>query len=513
MRTTFVRGLYHSRICNNRTPFLSLTFPPRRCLANAPKPIGLHEIRSDVLSSDLNQEPASELESRVRPRSGKNQPHTHLDPDEANDKFWRDACQCPHCVDPSTRQKKFHTADVPANLRIRSQHQTEDGLRITWENDIHGYDNTHVSTFSNEEQARLLSILRVWSGSFRRRKRWTGGGSKPYEVNFEDYMNDEAEFSSAMRELYLSGILFIRQSPEEEGSVSRIAEKIGPLRNTFYGETWDVKSKPNAENVAYTSEDLGYHMDLLYMSKPPSYQLLHCMKNSCPGGESLFVDSFEAARLLREESQDLYDTLRRRPVEFQYRNGTKHYRRVTNTIVHHDEMRSRDLIDARIRELSGTQKIGGEQFKLRRANYLQQMDVSPIASINWSPPFQAPLPFQKKFDVLFQAIKRFSELLSTNQDIRHQLKMEPGTCVIFENQRIVHARKAFRQARGRSRWLRGAYLDDDDFLSCCYELASQEPEFWGDAMDLLVRPDDLHAPSPRIRRLQSTSAKRKDEQR
>jgi gamma-butyrobetaine dioxygenase len=40
--------------------------------------------------------------------------------------------------------------------------------------------------------------------------------------------------------------------------------------------------------------------------------------------------------------------------------------------------------------------------------------------------------------------------------------MEPGECVIFDNRRILHARTAFA---GGERWLRGAYLDDDPYLS------------------------------------------------
>lgn len=44
--------------------------------------------------------------------------------------------------------------------------------------------------------------------------------------------------------------------------------------------------------------------------------------------------------------------------------------------------------------------------------------------------------------------------------------MKPGECVIFDNRRVLHARKAFEVGdQGKERWLRGAYIDKDPFLS------------------------------------------------
>jgi hypothetical protein len=45
--------------------------------------------------------------------------------------------------------------------------------------------------------------------------------------------------------------------------VEQVAGRIGPIRETFYGASWDVKSVPNAKNIAYTSLFLGFHMDLM----------------------------------------------------------------------------------------------------------------------------------------------------------------------------------------------------------------------------------------------------------
>lgn len=76
-------------------------------------------------------------------------------------------------------------------------------------------------------------------------------------------MNDGQDFADALKNLDDTGLICLSGVPESEKAVEDIALKLGPIRETFYGRTWDVKDKPNADNVAYTSDYLGMHMDLL----------------------------------------------------------------------------------------------------------------------------------------------------------------------------------------------------------------------------------------------------------
>ena len=50
-------------------------------------------------------------------------------------------------------------------------------------------------------------------------------------------------------------------------------------------------------------------------------------------------------------------------------------------------------------------------------------------------------------------------------------KLREGECVLFDNVRVLHGRRAFRPEAGGARWLRGAYIAPDDFAS----RASQVP--------------------------------------
>ena len=92
-----------------------------------------------------------------------------------------------------------------------------------------------------------------------------------------------------------------------------------------------------------------------------------------------------------------------------------------------------------------------------------------IKAVNWSPPFQAPLLYSigkrayqssdnHSFGNYLRAIKVFKHLIEDPASV-FETKLEEGMCVIFNNRRLVHARRAFHD-EGR-RLLRGAYVDQD----------------------------------------------------
>jgi gamma-butyrobetaine dioxygenase len=128
--------------------------------------------------------------------------------------------------------------------------------------------NHKSTTFDIEwlrNASRPPSPTDVASTSHRNVRLWNGNEFSKEGLNFIPYpafLNGDA-LDHAVTELMKWGLIFIDGVPEDEESVANIAEKIGPLKNTFYGRTWDVRDKPKAENVAYTSHHLGLHMDLL----------------------------------------------------------------------------------------------------------------------------------------------------------------------------------------------------------------------------------------------------------
>lgn len=61
------------------------------------------------------------------------------------------------------------------------------------------------------------------------------------------------------------------------------------------------------------------------MNHPPGLQLLHCLKSSCEGGESIFADAFEAMHQLYYSQREAFDALASFPVSFHYRAPNKTY--------------------------------------------------------------------------------------------------------------------------------------------------------------------------------------------
>ena len=94
-----------------------------------------------------------------------------------------------------------------------------------------------------------------------------------------------------------------------------------------------------------------------------------------------------------------------------------------------------------------------------------------IKNINWSPPFQAPFPIRQVDEAeaidmrSYHAAARAFHKVINSADLTFELMLQPGHCVIFNNRRVLHGRRAFESHNAQPRWLKGAYLDSDDFES------------------------------------------------
>lgn len=94
---------------------------------------------------------------------------------------------------------------------------------------------------------------------------WKGPELSKQDItfDFEAYMKGDDMFKKVMCALNKYGICFLSGVTNDHNSVTQVATRIGPIYDTFYGTDWDVKNDPRASNIAYTSLDLGFHMDLL----------------------------------------------------------------------------------------------------------------------------------------------------------------------------------------------------------------------------------------------------------
>jgi hypothetical protein len=206
----------------------------------------------------------------------------------------RDCCPCEACIHPSTRQKT-HTSGEAARLVAplgnevlgsRTLHAATDaqgvhGVEVHWPAE----DGAHAhSSFYPPSLLRRLVSGRVRGHTYLSdtlaRRLWTAdevAKTPDLWIEYSELNGTQAGEPFAPRpevqlrlleQLQRYGLAVVCGLPTDKTDneacrLREFAETIGGLRNTFYGETWDVKSVVNSKNVAYTNLNLGLHMDLL----------------------------------------------------------------------------------------------------------------------------------------------------------------------------------------------------------------------------------------------------------
>lgn len=373
----------------------------------------------------------------------------------------REACTCVKCVDPTDHQRHFVWADIPTNIAIASC--VPDGygdFTVTWENDIPGYGSDHISQFTATDLRQIdhQHTPLIEEFSERPRRLWTRSNFNiaANTISYDDYMKSDAALAYLLHLVHRDGLAFVEGVPGEEDSVNKMAERVGPLRTTFYGETWDVQSVPNATNVAYTNRYLGFHMDMLYVREPPGLQFLHCISNTCSGGESRFADTFSAAdQLVSRKGRAAFQALESMKISYHYRrSGTS-----TSAV--------KPVFDTLGHEAKGPNNFGNAQHPDL---------INRLHRVYWSPPFTGrALGNDKSQDLVsqIQVSKIFHDILEDEKSCI-KTKVPAGTCAVFDNLRVVHAREAFGVNSGK-RWLRVAYVDDSDFQSRALTLQDRMP--------------------------------------
>ena len=214
--------------------------------------------------------------------------------------------------------------------------------------------------------------------------------------------------------------------PPDESAILEVVPLVGRVLETNYGYTFDVRSVPQPENLAYSDLGLGLHTDNPYREQLPAFQALHALIASSEGGDSLFADGFAIAEHLRASAPDAFAQLTATAVPFHYRSGDAELRA------------ERPLIQL---------AVNGEVTAVHYNN-------RSIAPLN------LPAHEAARF---YSAYRRLATLLRAPR-LQLRTRLDAGTLVVFDNQRVLHGRSAFSSAR-YPRHLRGCYLSRDSVYS------------------------------------------------
>jgi gamma-butyrobetaine dioxygenase len=339
----------------------------------------------------------------------------------------RDNANDPTTRDKNNGQRLISISDIPVNSYIKSASLDKKHKNITlnflpkkkqikfsisWL-DAHAYDKKR-----NSSKVWIHPDLKTWAKATL--------DSVPL-ISYKSAKSDKKLLLKWLKSLHSYGFAKISECEKKSGTVIKIAKLFGYIRETNYGKWFDVKSKLNAVNLAYTNLALKAHTDNPYRNPVPTMQILHCLKSSTKGGDSIVVDGFNAALRLKKENKNYFNLLSKYCSRFEFK-GKKN--------VH---LKSRFPMIA----LSPDGELIAIHFNNR--------SIAPITDVPYS-------------DMLnyYKAYRKFSTIID-DPAMAHTFKLNPGECFVLDNTRVLHARTAY-SSRG-SRWLQGCYVDKDRLLS------------------------------------------------
>jgi gamma-butyrobetaine dioxygenase len=331
----------------------------------------------------------------------------------------RHRSQEPGQIEPTSRQRLFTPLDVPLELTVVSCGLDGDALAVT---------------FSDGHVARLdLASIEVALGWRHDHERppapepWTAPVEPfPYvdwsQIGWSVAEEDTDAVLALLDSFYRHGYVVLRNTPTEEGTVERVADRIGYMCGNNFGWTFDVRAEQAPTDLAYTPIELLAHTDQPYRQPTPGIQLLHCLRNAAPGGDSTLADGLAAALELERVDPAAFRAAVETEMEFRYDM-------ITDTVVSHGHLLEYD-----------------RQGRFRQIRLNTKLD--------------APLPRAgTDLDSFYRARRWLTEWLN---DPAHQVtfRLEPGDVMFMDNLRVLHGRTAFDPSKG-ARHLQGAYIDHD----------------------------------------------------
>ncbi|RGP79968.1 trimethyllysine dioxygenase [Fusarium longipes] len=329
-----------------------------------------------------------------------------------------DNCQCSACVNQDTRQRNFDTFELhdikPEHLLNHETH-----LEVKW-------NDNHTSIHPWE-------WLRCWfRGGFQREFAVDDIENDPPKVDYS--LGVEQIMADLTKKIWVHGFCLVENAEPTPEATEAFLEKIGPIRNTHYGGFYDFVPDLALADTAYTNIALPAHTDTTYFSEPAGLQAFHCLSHAAPpdqdpekplGGESLLVDGFNVAKILRKESPEAYDVLRRTRIPW-HASGNK------GIAIAPD--RTYPVIEADWE----TNKFHRIRWNNDDRGVVHLFDAKP-----W-----------------YEAASKWNEIVR-RETSEFWFKLTPGTIVIFNNWRVMHGRSAFKGTRR----ICGAYIPRDDFVS------------------------------------------------
>ena len=299
-------------------------------------------------------------------------------------------------IDAGSAQRLYDPSEIDGSLRASELVTVENGTVVTWsDGHVQKIDHCFLAQELGWESAPTdLPWPQGWSvepDPFPRLP-WPADG-------------DNDAVAEALDAFWMHGFVVFTGTPTAEGSLEHIASRFGTIRETNFGQLFDVFSKPKPVDLAYTPIELKAHTDNPYRNPVPGIQFLHCVVNDATGGESTLVDGLAAfddfAAIDPEGHRALTDTM----VTYRYQYGDE---RIVG--------RSPILETDRNGNFAGIRNS-------ERLDFVDPIDPDQL-------------------DVFYQARRDLRKLLN-DPTRRATFLLAPGDVMMMNNHRLLHGRNSY----------------------------------------------------------------------
>ncbi len=337
----------------------------------------------------------------------------------------RERVKTEQIFDFHNNQRLYEPAEIPLDLAVSAANvNPDDELAIE---------------FSDGFKARLsLASIRQELGwetdpeEIPIPKSWDTTLKLEQEFEWKD-MDDPVVLHKMLKNFLTYGFCIMQGTQTERNSLIRLAGRFGYVRDTHWGQLFNVEKKINATDSAYTDRALPSHTDNPYREPIPGLQFLHCLKNDVAGGFSTLVDGIAISEQLRREDPEVAQTMEDVNVRFRYEGPAA-------ILVTWGPMIERDH--------------RGIVYKIRLNSKLEYVEARDKATL----------------DKFYAGRKRLYEL---SNDPKYQISFpfKPGLLLMMDNYRLLHGRTGFDGNSGH-RHLQGCYTDHDGVTSLYRQLVN-----------------------------------------
>jgi gamma-butyrobetaine dioxygenase len=328
--------------------------------------------------------------------------------------FWlRERVNSENFLDQKTQQRLFDPTMLKNSSEISKVNISDKFLEVSFKDGSYAKLVIENILKEFEKDNELYFINKIsWKSDFQ--------NNNIYKFN-KNFFEEKIMYESLL-DFYKYGFVIFENVPTQDNFIVNFANSIGSIRPTNFGEFFNVKSKPNPNDLAYTSLPLAPHTDNPYRKPVPCIQLLHCIENEVGGGLSTLVDGLAVTEELKKEHPSFFQILTEIKVRFQF---------VDDNVVLED---------------------WAEMIQLDENKRLKQVRFSPRLDF-------VPLMDKEKLELYYAARNKISEMYNSEK-FRIEFKLKPGDLLMMDNYRLLHGRTEYNANEG-NRFLQGCYIDYD----------------------------------------------------